>query len=128
MEINRLSPVPSSGQQIQAEPPVTVPVENAGNAAETAPQIQQTQQNEKEKQEQKTSIEELNQALDTANKTANAFDRSLRFKLHEKTKEYMISVVDTKTDKVIREIPPKEFLDMLAKMRDYIGMIFDKKA
>jgi flagellar protein FlaG len=40
----------------------------------------------------------------------------------------MVSVVDTINDKVIRQIPEEEVLDLVAKMKDYIGLIFDKKA
>ena len=72
--------------------------------------------------------EKLQEGTDKMNQTAHIFDRAVRFKLHEGTKEMMISVVDPNTDKVIREIPPKEFLDFIAKMKEYIGMVFDKKA
>lgn len=72
--------------------------------------------------------EKLKEGTEKMNQTANIFDRAVRFQLHEGTKEMMISVVDPNTDKVIREIPPKEFLDFIQKMKEYIGMIFDKKA
>jgi len=81
-----------------------------------------------EVKEQKTPEEELADAVDKANKTALIFDRSLKFKIHDETHEMMISVIDSNTNKVVRDIPPKEFLDMIAKMKAYIGLIFDKKA
>ena len=40
----------------------------------------------------------------------------------------MVSVIDMNNDKVIREIPSEEVLDFVSKSRDYLGMIFDKKA
>jgi uncharacterized FlaG/YvyC family protein len=40
----------------------------------------------------------------------------------------MVSVVDTSNDKVIRQYPSEEVLDMVAKMENYLGIIFDKKA
>lgn len=72
--------------------------------------------------------EKLQKGAEQMNQTASLFDRAVRFQLHEATKEMMISVVDPNTDKVIREIPPKEFLDFIAKMKEYIGLVFDKKA
>jgi len=72
--------------------------------------------------------EKLKEGAEKMNQTANIFDRAVRFRLHEGTKEMMISVVDPNTDKVIREIPPKEFLDFIQKMKEYIGLVFDKKA
>jgi flagellar protein FlaG len=70
----------------------------------------------------------LNEAVDKLNKTAKVFERSLQFKVHDETHRTMVSVVDTSNDKVIRQYPSEEVLDMVAKMENYLGMIFDKKA
>lgn len=87
--------------------------------------VKQTQEEDKDPRK---VAEKLNDAVDKLNKTAQVFDRSLRFSVHEQTRVTMVDVVDTNTDKVIREIPSKEVLDFVAKMKDYMGMIFDKKA
>ncbi len=78
-----------------------------------------------ESEEQK---EKLESAIKKLNETAKVFNRSLKFKMHEATHRTMISVIDDNTDKVIREIPGEEALDMVAKMQEYLGLIFDKKA
>ena len=78
-----------------------------------------------ESEEQK---EKLENAIKKLNDTAKVFNRSLKFKMHEATRRTMVSVIDTDTDKVIREIPGEEALDMVAKMQEYLGLIFDKKA
>ena len=54
-----------------------------------------------ESEEQK---EKLESAIEKLNKTAKVFNRSLKFKMHEATHRTMISVIDTDTDKVIREL------------------------
>lgn len=72
--------------------------------------------------------ENVREAVDKLNKTAVIFDRSLRFQVHDKTHRTMVSVVDITNDKVIRQIPTEEVLDLVAKMDDYLGLIFDKKA
>ncbi len=72
--------------------------------------------------------EKLSEAVDKLNKTAVIFDRSLRFQVHDKTHRTMVSVIDIASDKVIRQIPSEEVLDLVAKMDDYLGLIFDKKA
>lgn len=71
---------------------------------------------------------DVNEAVDQLNETARVFNRSIRFKVHEDTHRTMISVVDSLTDKVIREIPSEEALDMVARMNDAIGALFDKRA
>lgn len=52
---------------------------------------------------------------------------SLKFKLHEDLDRYYIEVVDQDTEKVVREIPSKELLDMYAKMTEFLGLFIDKK-
>ena len=39
----------------------------------------------------------------------------------------VVTVKDANEDKVIREIPTKEAIELMKKMRDIVGMIFDKK-
>ena len=67
------------------------------------------------------SIEAVNQFLDLMN-------ADLRFSLHQKTNRLMVQLVSEKDHKVLREYPPKEFLDMIARMRDVVGNFMDKKA
>jgi flagellar protein FlaG len=83
---------------------------------------------ESPKENREKSEEELREAVDKLNKTAVIFDRSLRFQIHDATHRTMVSVVDITKDKVIRQIPNEEVLDLVAKMEDYMGLIFDKKA
>lgn len=80
------------------------------------------------KDESEKSEEIVREAVDKLNKTAVIFDRSLRFQIHDKTHRTMVSVIDIASDKVIRQIPTEEVLDLVAKMDDYLGLIFDKKA
>ncbi len=80
------------------------------------------------KENKEESEKELKEAVDKLNKTAVIFDRSLRFQIHDKTHRTMVSVIDIVQDKVIRQIPNEEVLDLVAKMDDYLGLIFDKKA
>jgi uncharacterized FlaG/YvyC family protein len=53
-------------------------------------------------------------------------DQSLTFRLHEDTQQLMVQVVDRRTGKVLRETPPKEFLDLTARLREMIGFFLDE--
>ena len=57
--------------------------------------------------------------------------RSLREKqnqrIHEKTNRITIKIVDKKTKEVIREFPPEETLDMIAKAWELAGILVDEK-
>jgi len=49
----------------------------------------------------------------------------LQFSVHESTGQVMVTVRDESTGDVIREIPPREMLNLAAKLESMIGLIFD---
>jgi flagellar protein FlaG len=55
-------------------------------------------------------------------------NRALRFSIHEDTQRIMVKVVDVQNDEVIKEIPPEEVLDTVARIREMIGLLVDKRA
>lgn len=116
MEVNSVNPIrpnvpTQTPQDIENRKPHEIPVPN-----------------EKVNEEIKITEENLNEAVDKLNKTANVFDRALRFQVHDETHRTVVTVVDTANDKVIRQYPSEEVLDMVAKVENYLGLIFDKKA
>ena len=49
------------------------------------------------------------------------------FGIHEKTNRVTIKMVDKETKKVIKEFPPDETLDMIAKVWEIAGLMVDEK-
>ncbi|MGB9840956.1 flagellar protein FlaG [Thermovenabulum sp.] len=49
------------------------------------------------------------------------------FDIHEATKRVIVRVIDKTTDKVVSEIPPEKFLDLIADIWKQVGLIVDKK-
>jgi len=90
------------------------------NPVEEQKKLLEEQDKEKLKKELNHIIEELNRALNPLNTT-------LKFKFDDKIEELVVKVVDTKDNRVIREYPPKEALELMQKMRELIGLLFDKK-
>ncbi len=82
---------------------------------------------EKKTDEKKLNKENLDLLTKTINKFMESFTADLRFSLHDRTHRLMVQMVDVKHDKVLKEFPPKEFLDMVANIRDCVGAILDKK-
>ena len=72
----------------------------------------------------KDELVEMNAAL---NKFLQIINSDIQFALHEKTQRLMVQVVDSKEQKVLREFPAHELLDTMAKIREYVGAILDKK-
>ncbi|SCM83659.1 Flagellar protein FlaG [uncultured Sporomusa sp.] len=72
--------------------------------------------------------QDVAKATDNLNKIMQLVNADLKFEIHEKTQRLMVRLVDTKTDKVLKEFPPHELLDTLGAIREYIGILLDKKA
>lgn len=66
-------------------------------------------------------------ALDSMNRTTEAFNVGLRFQLHEESERIMVQVVDRASDEVIKEIPPEHLLKLAAQIQDMIGLLLDTK-
>ncbi|WP_378953338.1 flagellar protein FlaG [Pelosinus sp. sgz500959] len=97
---------------------------NTNNVKEvTNKQINETTVNQKQPSE-----DELKNVTDELNNFMQAMNTDIKFVLHSKTSTLMIQVEDSKTHKVLKECPAHEVLDMVAKLRDYIGAFLDKKA
>jgi flagellar protein FlaG len=54
-------------------------------------------------------------------------DVGLEFSQYKDSGKMIVRVVEKGSDKVIREIPSEEFLDLVEKMDQMIGILFDKK-
>lgn len=68
----------------------------------------------------------LDRALKDLNDAFSAFDIQLKFRVHDKTHDIMVQVVNVRTGEVIREIPPKKILDMFAEMMRFVGVLLDE--
>ena len=75
----------------------------------------------KEKEIVENTVESLNKFMDLM--TAD-----IRFSMHQKSNRLMVQLVSAKDQTVLREYPSKEFLDMIANIRDFVGILTDKKA
>ena len=92
-------------------------VEAKQKNAETAAQ----DKDGKEKELVENTVESLNKFMDLM--TAD-----IRFSMHQKSNRLMVQLVSAKDQSVLREYPSKEFLDMIANIREFVGILTDKKA
>lgn len=93
---------------------------NQGQSSDKAVEVYSTNQQDGETENLKESMNEMNKAME-------ALNSNIQFTWHEKTGRLIVQVVDIKKGEVLKEFPPHEFLDTMAKIRDYIGMILDIK-
>ncbi|POZ58021.1 hypothetical protein LYSIN_02805 [Lysinibacillus sphaericus] len=76
---------------------------------------------------QEISKEKLQHAVDTVNEFLQINHNTSKFVLHDGLDRYFVQVVDTKTEEVVKEIPPKKLLDAFYEMQKLLGMIVDEK-
>ncbi|MCB8814147.1 flagellar protein FlaG [Desulfosporosinus shakirovi] len=72
-------------------------------------------------------LQEVTQLTEAINKFVKAMDTNIHFEIHKGTNQLMVQVVDQDTNKVLKEFPPTDFLDTIAAIRDYVGILLDKK-
>ncbi|WP_342600379.1 flagellar protein FlaG [Psychrobacillus sp. FSL H8-0483] len=71
--------------------------------------------------------EKVQKAVDALNDFMTLQNHSSKFVMHEGLERYFVQVVDSKTDEVIREVPPRKLLDAYYTMQKFLGMIVDEK-
>lgn len=54
-------------------------------------------------------------------------DVDLQFSIHEATGRTLVKVVSSDTGELVREIPPEQILDLVAKLEDIMGILYDQK-
>ena len=85
-------------------------------------------QNEQQKgEERELPVQKAQQMTDSMNKFLESVNTQLRFKLHDDLKEYYVTIVDSNTDEVVREIPSKKLMDIYASMKEFVGLLIDRK-
>lgn len=120
MEINGLS----QGRQISIEKNV-----GASSDVTTVTDNKITDKNETMNSSKDVNPKDAKKAVDKLNKFLEGEGSHAEYSFHDKLKhDMMIKIVDDKTGQVIQELPPKKILDMIAKMCEMVGVIFDKKA
>ena len=70
--------------------------------------------------------ENIEQAVDEANLLAETFpDHRIAFAMDDASEEVVVRVVDNETNEVVRQVPPQEFLELVAKVQQLVGLFFD---
>ena len=73
--------------------------------------------------------DDIEQAVDDANLLADTFpDHRISFAVADGSEEVVVRVIDNETDEVVRQVPPQEFLEMVAKVEQMVGLFFDRLA
>nr|WP_257875439.1 FlaG family protein [Helicobacter sp. 12S02232-10] len=61
------------------------------------------------------------------NKEMKRINTDINFNYNDDIRGLVVTVKEVNGDKIIREIPSKEAIELMKKMHDIVGLIFDKK-
>jgi flagellar protein FlaG len=73
------------------------------------------------------SAEEVRRSAELLEQTFRLFNKKLRFSVNEEINRVVVKVLDAKTDKLIKEIPPAEIQRLIARIKETIGLLFDEQ-
>ena len=82
---------------------------------------------DQQKQAKSTELAMPAMLKDLESKINQMHDVGLEFSQYKDSGRMIVRVIEKGTNKVIREIPSAEFLDLVEKMDQMIGILFDKK-
>lgn len=129
MEIEKLKSSGTVSYQGSSTVSAAQPVQEASASDgvedfKTGNQNTQIQEKEDEKQQGaqnkqlKSAVNEINRQM----KNSEAI-----FGIHEKTNRVTIKIIDKSTKEVLKEYPPEQTLDMIAKVWEIAGILVDEK-
>ena len=102
---------------------------------QSAPEVRQVEHStqttksakETNKQNEEEIKQELNNTVENLNKQMEILDTNVKFGFNDKIDAMFVNVMERSTGKMIRKIPTEEAMSLAEKMKEIVGIIFDKK-
>lgn len=73
------------------------------------------------------SQEQMDKLIDQLNQSLNPFNTTLRFGFDNSSDDFYVSVVETKSNRMLRRFPVEQAEQLLPKMQEVNGLLFDQK-
>jgi flagellar protein FlaG len=128
MSTNELLPVTlTQAQPISID--YTVGGRNEVGGSRKDPQVTQDQ-NPRAAAEEEVQLtgEDVKEVARFLNESARMFNVSLTFEINEDANRIVVSVINSETDEVVRQIPPQEVLDLASRLNEMVGVLFNETA
>ena len=98
----------------------------------TAPKYNQTEEEDdplKAREEREPMDEEsVSYMTEELNELMSKINCNLQFQYHKEVNMMSVRMLDKKTHEVLKEVPPEEMLEQMAKAREWLGAFLDKNA
>ena len=81
---------------------------------------------DKMRQELQLHREEVERLVEELQELDRFVDKGFDYNIHEDTEKLWVEVVDRNNQEVIREIPPEKLLDVVAGIKEVVGLFLDE--
>jgi flagellar protein FlaG len=115
------------GIYVQGGKPMDMSVASVGSGLNfvTPPEFSHNRESA-HRQVQAAAPRVLKDAAAELERVSLAFNKKLQFVVDHRSNEVTVKVIDSKTDKVIKELPPEELQRMHSRIKETIGFLFDE--
>lgn len=129
---NPITPAHSADRtKLNEDPAKAKSTEELQQQAVHQAQVEKAKEAEVEKVEENSDKEAIRQELTELAAKLNdeiaPLSNDIRFGFSDEIGQMMVNVIDANTGEVIRQFPTKEAIEIMTKMKELIGMLFDKK-
>jgi len=126
MDIRSIGSAPQSGPQISSKP---VNSDTASVKASSASSATEVSKNTDAGNTQKSpDLKQVNQAVSDINKTIQALSQDLQFSVDKDTNRVVVKIIDQQTNKVLRQIPSEEALEISKSLGKLQGLLIKQEA
>ena len=117
-----------ASQVAQVEQNAAAQNTQSAQSANVQAQLQQEQSAQESGAPKKIeSQKDLEELVDQLNRSINPFNTSIRFGFDNRSDDFYVSVIEVDTNKLIRRYPAEKAQEMLPKIHDVSGLLFDSK-
>lgn len=92
----------------------------------TAAALQTATPDREEEQKARLNEAQVSQIAEQLQHISGMFDRKLQFRVNHELNDVIVKVIDSRTDKVIREIPSAEIQKLQLRIKEALGLLFDE--
>ncbi|WP_374520145.1 flagellar protein FlaG [Undibacterium squillarum] len=125
MDIRSIGSAPQSGPQISSKQVTSDAANIKVNFASSAAEISK----EKDASAQKSpDLKQVNQAVSDINKTIQALSQDLQFSVDKDSNRVVVKIIDQQTNKVLRQIPSEEALEISKSLGKLQGLLIKQEA
>ncbi len=119
----------------QSQPSMPKPAATELQSTQSIQQMQKAQINQDkvaainsdEKTTKVNSQEQMDKLIDQLNRSLDPFNTSLKFGFDNSSEDFYVSVIETKSNRMLRRFPIEQAEQLLPKMQEVNGLLFDQK-